>query len=567
MKNQKMSQKVKEVAANLQLITDNFRVFVEEIIGLNNAQFHKELDDTLSNHLNQKLCIALPRGFGKSTHLSVAYPLWEIAKNHNLRILIVSGTAEVSRGFMSEIVNNIERNKKYQLWAKAICPKNKGVIPKLRSRQKREEHWSIDSITIDRDELNIKDSTINAIGLFGSILSKRADIVILDDVVDQENSNTEEQRQKIKDWVYTTLMPVLVPGGRFIYLGNTWHMDDLVSNLLKDPQFDIRKRIPSILHEATRQDLWEEWSNIQTDESLPMEDRRTKAKVFYENHQNEMKEGIETLWPDRFTYSDLYMKRVANPFSFARMYQCDPSIRPNQKFLESDIEKALNKGKDLILQDEARSGIEVGLTTSGLDLAISPNGDDTVLLSIDRVAVNCGEIKKGDYIIRNIERGNFQPKDTVEIVVNHNRKVKPLGVRVESNGMQKMMAGDLEDKNIPVTSYTTTGEKNDPEIGVHSLSVLLSQGKLILPYSNKDARTRKLVTQLVNEMRAYPDGHTGDSLMALWFAYSEARDRISSQPVQSGFWKIIQEDMKIIRRETKPIDRINWVAAARRGYI
>jgi hypothetical protein len=533
MKKKNISKKIKKVLENLQLITDNFRVFVEEVIGLNNAQFHKELDDTLSMELNRKLCIALPRGFGKSTHLSVAYPLWEIAKNHNLRILLVSGTAEVSRNFMSEIVNNIERNKKYQLWAKAICHKGKGVRPRLRSRQKREEHWSMNSITIDRDDLNLKDPTINAVGLFGSILSKRADIIVVDDVVDQENSNTEEQRQKIKDWIYTTLMPVLVPGGRFIYLGNTWHMDDLVSNLLKDPQFDIRKRIPAILHEATKQNLWEEWSNIQTDESLYTEDRRMKAKEFYKSHKEEMNEGVEVLWPERFPYADLYMQRISNPFSFARMYQCDPSIRPNQEFSEKDIEKALQKGIDMILQDESRTEINVDITTSGLDLAISENsrGDDTALLSIDRVGMDCGEIKKGDFVIRNIERGKFQPKETLRKVSNHYNIARPIAIRVENNGFQTMMVGDLGDLGIPITSYHTGGEKNDSDIGVHSLATLLSQGKLVLPYSNKDGRTRKLITQLVNEMRAYPDGHTGDSLMALWFAYSEARDRFSNRMV------------------------------------
>ena len=403
----------------------------------------------------------------------------------------------------------------------------------MRVRHKREERWTGDSITINRDDIKLKDPTIHAVGLFGSILSKRADIIIVDDVVDQENSNTQEQRQKIKDWIYTTLMPVLVPGGRFIYLGNTWHMDDLVSNLLKDPQFDVRKRMSSIIREATKQNLWEEWSNILLNESLGVEEKNQAADAFYALHKAEMEEGVEVLWPEMFPYSDLYMKRISNPFSFARMYQCDPSIRPNQKFLEKDIEKALNKGRDMILQDELRKEIDSSLTTSGLDLAISENsrGDDTVLLSIDRVSMDCGEIKKGDFVIRNIERGKFEPKDTIAKVVNHNNVVRPLGIRVESNGFQRMMSGDLGSRGIPITSYNTGGEKNDPDIGVHSLSVLLSQGRLVLPYSNTDGRTRKLITQLVNEMRAYPDGHTGDSLMALWFAYSEARDYFSNELV------------------------------------
>ncbi len=528
---QAKEQRIKEIAAISKAMFDHFRLFVSEVMGYNNAQFHNELDDQLSNDLNKKICIALPRGTGKTTHMSIAYPLWEIAKNHNLRILLVSSTATIAKNFMVEIINNIEGNPKYHFWAKAIDQYKKGVVPKMRIRHRREEHWTDDSITIGRDGLKMKDPTIHTVGLFGSILSKRADIIIVDDVVTQENSATEDQRQKIKDWIYTTLMPVLIPGGRFIYLGNTWHMDDLVSNLLKDPQFDVRKRMPSIIHEATRQDLWEEWANINLDESLSVEEKRSKATNFYTENKEEMDKGIEVLWPERFTYTDLYMQRISNPFSFARMYQCDPSIRPNQKFLEKDIEKAINKGKDLMLQDAPRTEFGSDFTTSGLDLAISEQGDDTVLLSLDHVKYGSGGINKGDFVIRNIERGKFQPKEIIERVKNHNCTIKPIGIRVESNGYQKMMVGDLGDYGIPVTSYNTGGEKNDPDIGVHSLAVLLSQGKLVLPYSNKDAQTRKLITQLINEMRAYPDGHTGDSLMALWFACSESRDFFSNRTI------------------------------------
>ncbi len=521
---------IKKLAEFLQLVADNFRIFTSEVIGLENAPFHNELDDYLSNKINKKLCIAMPRGHGKSTHLSVAYPLWEIAKNHNVRILLVSGTAEMAQRFLSETISHIERNKKYQVWAKAIDPTGKGVMPRLRRYQRREENWARDSIVIERDNFALKDPTINAVGLFGSILSRRADIIVMDDLVNQENSTTEEQRQKIKDWVYTTLMPVLVPGGKLIYLGNTWHMDDLISNLLKDPQFDVRKRLSAITREASRQDLWEQWAGIHLDETLTPEEKSVQAMAFYTGHKKEMDEGVEVLWPEMFSYQDLYLKRVGNPYSFARMYQCDPSIRPNQKFLESEIEKALQKGKDLMLQDEPRKEYECEYTVTGIDLAISQKAwaDDTVILSLDRVRTGNGEINPGDYVIRNIERGKFLPNEVRERVLKHDETVKPIGIRVESVGYQEMMCRDLDDMGISVTSYTTGGEKNDPDIGVNSLAVLLSQGKLVLPNSN-DMRTRQLITKLVNEMRAYPDGHTGDSLMALWFAFSEGRDNVANR--------------------------------------
>lgn len=526
-------QKTKELAITFRLIRDNFRLFTSEIIGLKNSQFQKELDDTLSTEINRKIAITLPRGHGKSTHLAVAYPLWEIAKNHNIRILLVSNTADISRTSLSAIKGHVEKNERYQRWTEAINPKGKGVVPQLRPKYKREEHWSADAITIARNDLQIKDPTVTAVGLFGSILSRRADVIICDDICNQENSLTEEQRTKVTEWVNTTLIPVLVPGGRFIYIGNTWHMDDLMSNFLKDPQFDIKKRIPAILHEATNRDLWNEWADINLDESLNPTEKKTKSEAFYNLHKVEMNLGIEVLWPDRFPYADLYMKRISSPYSFARMYQCDPSSHPNQKFSERDLELALEKGKNFILQDSSRTEYETDMTVSGLDLAISQESsrDDTALVSIDRVRYGNGKINTGDIIIRNIERGKLSPDDVRKMVLEHDRVLRPTGIRVESNGYQEAMSRDLQDYSIPVRSYHTGGEKNDPDIGVNSLAVLLSQGKLILPYSSKDARTRQLITQLVNEMRSYPDGHTGDSLMALWFAFSEMRDYMAGKMV------------------------------------
>ncbi|MGC9602497.1 MAG: hypothetical protein ABSE76_02030 [Minisyncoccia bacterium] len=559
--------RLSELAVMCALSADNFRMFIAEIIGLDNAPFHNELDDTLSNQLNRKLAIALPRGFGKSTHLSVAYALWEIARNHNVRILLVSSTADVTRMFMREITGHIERNTKYRLWGQTIDPTKKGVTPKLKMRQKREERWGTDSIVIERDDYRLKDATIVATGLFGPLISKRADIIICDDIVNQENSATEEQRKKIKDWVYTTLMPILVPGGRFIYMGNVWHMDDLMNNLLKDPQFDVRRRTAAILHEATRQDLWEQWANIHLDESLPPEEKRSRSNAFYAEHKVEMEKGVEVLWPERFPYADLYLRRIANPYSFARMFQCDPSSRPNQKFSEADIEKALHKGRDLTLQDALRTEYETECTASGLDLAISlkDSSDDTVLLSIDRIKYDGGEFKRGDLVLRNIVRGKFAPKETIDIVLKHDAAVEPVGIRVESVAFQESLVLDLGDYNIPVRGYKTGAEKHDPDIGVNSLAIALAQGKFILPYNTKDARTLRLVTQLVNEMRAFPDGHSGDSLMALWFAYSEMREYTRTKfvvpsgtytPPPEGPMNEHEADLEIIGKQEVP--RSGW---------
>lgn len=524
-------KKARSKAINL-VCEEDFKRFVRSIIGLNNQQFHDDIDDNLSNPANRKTCITFPRGHGKSTHLSVAYPLWKIAKDHNLRILIVSATAQVSKSFLSEIIGHIDRNERYRDFAQDIDDTHIGVVPRMKNYAKTRENWSGDSIVIDREGLNIKDPTILAVGVFGSILSKRADIIIMDDLVNQENSATEAQRQKIIDWVYTTVIPVLVPGGQILYLGNTWHQDDLVAHMLNDPRFDYKKRMPAIVHESNHPELWQQWGKIYLDESFESPVRKRMADEFYSAHRAEMDDGVEILWPGRFSYQFLYMERLSNPYAFARMYMCDPSNRPDQKFKDEWLNEACRKGKHMKLQTDQRDGYTMLVTTEGLDLAISEkeHSDDTCRIILDRVKFsNNPEIKVGDVILRDIKRGKFSPNETKETVKWDYENIKPDGIRVESVAYQQALVRDLDDMGIPVHGHATGGEKNDPYIGINSIAIYFELGKFILPFDNTDPRTIELVSQLVNEMRAFPDGHTGDSLMATWFAFFEMRELLGDR--------------------------------------
>ena len=58
---------------------------------------------------------------------------------------------------------------------------------------------------------------------------------------------------------------------------------------------------------------------------------------------------------------------------------------------------------------------------------------------------------------------------------------------------------------------------------------LMERGQLVIPSDPSDPRTVDLAAKLANEMRAFPDGHTGDSLMALWFAISETRELLGTR--------------------------------------
>lgn len=529
---QKQASKIARVCA------DYLKVFVEEILGLDNEDFHNELDDDLGQEFSsddptQQFFVVLtePRDHGKSKHCSVAYPLWRIGKNHNLRILIVSATGGVSESFLSEIMANIGRNERYQAWAKEIDPDGVGIIPQLRDRSKSLADWSGKQITIERSDISLKDPTITATGLFGAILSKRADIIICDDVVNQLNSNTEEQRNKVKEWIETTVLPVLVPGGTFIYLGNTWHADDVVSKFMTDPRFLVQKRKSAIISDATNKELWQKWGSIMLNITVEPKTRRSLANAFYQENRAAMDEGTQVLWPSRYPYSRLYFMRLLNPFMFARMYQCDPSNRPDQVIKEEWIQKALEKGKHLRFQDLAHPRNLLEVSAAGMDLAISQeeSADDTALLYLDLVRYGYDGVEDGDYLVRQIHRGHLTPNEQRTMPktawVEHGMQT----IRVESVGYQKSLTIDLSEEGIPVRAYNTGGEKFDPEIGINSLAVIMELGKMVIPSDPTDARTLELSAQLANEMRAFPSGHTGDALMALWFAFSEIRELMGTR--------------------------------------
>ncbi len=352
-------------------------------------------------------------------------------------------------------------------------------------------------------------------------------------MVDQQNSATELQRKKVIDWIETTVIPVLVPGGTLIYLGNTWHQDDIVSRFMKDPRFVVQKRYGAIEHEADNQEMWQKWGSIMLNITVPTKERFIQANTFYETNKEEMDKGTKVLWPARYPYSRLYLERLLNPYVFARMYQCDPSDRPDQVIKDAWIERALKKGAGLRFQDLPHDKNYLEVSAAGMDLAITQEeaGDDTALVYLDLVRHGYNGVDDGDFIVRQIHRGKFTPREQRTIAkiawTLHGMQT----IRVETVGYQAALAIDLSEEGVPVRSYHTGKEKFDPEVGVNTLAVLMEMGKLVIPSDATDARTITLASQLANEMRAFPDGHTGDSLMACWFGYSEIRELLGTRVI------------------------------------
>lgn len=486
---------------------DNLTYFSKRILGFENSNHHKSWYQLLENDQNKRMVLLAPRNHGKSTCFSAVYPSWLIGKNPNIRVVIVSNAASQSEAFLRSIKSIVEQDANY----KALFGDLKPKIP---------EKWTDREIIINR-QTREKDPTISTVGAGGAILSKRADVIIVDDLLNKENTGTLEQRKKLKDWFNDILVPVLEPNGRLIWIATAFNSDDLSHDLLKDPTFDVKIKYKAIITEATNQDLWDQYRTALITKS------KTEAGEFYESNKAEMEIGAEVLWGNRWSYKNLFDERISRGTrSFNLMYQNEAISSEAAIFQEEWVEKCKDPNRRLLDKfDQSQSDISIVTITQGVDLAIGEkeNSDYTVITTL-------GKTQDEKVVLLNRVKGHFSPAEIRRNIKEQNDCFKPSLILVEDNGFQASMVKDLQGQSTaPIRGFTTTGEKYDENIGINSLAVAIENGQIILPADPTDPRTVACYEDLKEEMLKFPSGHTGDSLISMWFAWTALRS-VSNVP-------------------------------------
>ena len=206
------------------------------------SQFIERIYSTLQEENDDPILILGPRNSAKSQAATVNYPLWRLGRNPTKRFLLVFAAKEVQGyKFSQQIASVIERNGRYREVFGDLTPKNK-------------ETWSMERRTVDRREPpgGIAGASLTFAGFGSNLPSLRADEIIIDDIVTQENAYSQTLQDQIENFVFSTLLPVLEPGGRLIVLGTRWDESDLYSRLLSKwrlalPEKDPRVNLDAIL--------------------------------------------------------------------------------------------------------------------------------------------------------------------------------------------------------------------------------------------------------------------------------------------------------------------------------
>ena len=204
--------------------------------------FHEELMYFQDAH-DEGLVLAF-RGARKTHYCSEARIIFEILLNADIRILLTADAADQSKGILRAVKDHFENNSELREIFGDYC---EGA-----------SKWTDSEIIVNRRRaVGLKEATVTAAGVDTSLLGKHFDIIIGDDIVTEENSLTEGQRNKIKSYFYKTLLGCLEPDGRLWIIGTRFQEEDLYGHLASDffePGAMFRL---GVLDEETDESVWE----------------------------------------------------------------------------------------------------------------------------------------------------------------------------------------------------------------------------------------------------------------------------------------------------------------------
>lgn len=428
-----------------------------------------------------------------SQHISIARPLWELGRKPNMRIAIGSKTKPLAQKIVRSC-QQIIAGETHSAHA------YREVFPHVRPAKDPSLPWTSLAITIERDT-PAKDPSVQAFGNFGNIIGSRIDLLILDDVLDQTNTRTPAPRDALWDWVRSTLFGRLTDRARVVLIGNAWHPDDLMHRFEREPRFS-GFRFP-VLDSA----------------------------------------GVPT-WPERWSIERIEAAREDfGPLDYARQLFCQPRDDDSARFKREWVEAALARGVGLNflatradvleeLTDPATAALyrlgrvladdKVRIYT-GVDLAVQQHAAADLSSFVTIAALPDGTRR-----LCSIESGRWGAPEILARIEQHDQRYQPIFV-VENVGAQDYIVQLVRATSaIPVIPYTTGRTKAHPEFGVEGIAAELAAAKWIFPNAGVgDGRGPKMHREtfaLVQDLLSYdPRSHTGDRLMALFFAREGAR--------------------------------------------
>lgn len=411
---------------------------------------HKKWCDDLEYNRKRynRILLLKPRGTYKSSIYTISQVIELLMEDYvknkqfTLRILIASSTDDLATQLLSEIVQHLQTNKDLREFF------GRDIIAGANQQ----------AVTLSPRVVH-KEPNIKARGSGAAIVGEHYDVIIADDIVNQEDRESEAKRERNAKW-FQDVMSIIEPDGYVMVTGTRWHLDDVYGHIIENNEND---------------ELEDEYKyHIEVEKAIG--------------------DNGKPNFPTILSESRLRALRVEKGVvEFASQYMNDPLSAGVQIFNADKMNFYTDYGTDSDLYKRCK-------TIAYLDPALGREGDFIVL--------TIGTILDGDLLVREGIMTNSTPiEEFLHVIENYHGIYDFSLLYIETNGFQGLIANACRELGLPVKDV---GNRRKKEVRIEGVEPFFSSGKIKFREDWK-----KIYPDFIHQILSFPVAKHDDAPDAL----------------------------------------------------
>ena len=474
------------------------------------SQLHNYLFEHLPQVLQQPssvhLAIAAPRGEAKSTLVSQLFTLYCLVAQKKRYALIVMDSIDQAYPMLEAIKVELEFNQRLRV-----------DFPEIAGQGRVWQAATI--VTKANQKVQVAGSGKKLRGLRHG--AYRPDLVVLDDIENDEQVRSPEQRDKLHDWLKKTVLPLGAAGDKLdvVYIGTILHYDSVLNRTLSSKAWKTAK-FKALIRQPDDMSLWDKWEDLYLNEGEAV------ADAFYSQNKSAMDKGAVVSWAARPILTLMKIRARDGHATFDSEYQNDPLSSDDAMFAN-----ALTYWTELPGELVYFGALDPSLGKAGA--------------SRDPSAILVGGYHRetGKLYVIEAQVKKRLPDLIIEDVIRMQKQYQCQRWFVETVQFQEFLKDELvkrsAQRGIPVPA-TATKPNTDKMLRIESLQPHMANG-LILLHSSQ--------ATLISQLRHFPkaDHDDGpDALEMLWrnaVSSSAAIEWISISELEDSDWDEDESDL------------------------
>ncbi len=506
------------------------RNMIDLLEGREPSWLHPSMQYSRGSAGHTRILVNVPPNHAKTMTVSISYATYRMIKDPTLSIMIISKTQDMAKKILYGIKQRLT-HPRYADLQLAFAP--------VDGWKADADQWSATRIYLGGDSRDTgdKDPNAEALGMGGQVYGARAGLIIVDDAVTLANAS---EWPKQMEWIRQEVGTRLGPGGQLLVVGTRVASTDLYSELLNEEHYTdglvpwTSLVMPAVLEYAESEEDWRTlwpWSEMPfTDADEPNED------------------GDYPRW------TGSRLARVRNevgPRKWSLVYQ-NVGVEEDSTFdpvcVQGSVDGMRKAGP---LNPELKGHperVEGFYRICSMDPAIAGN-TAAVAYAVDKATGN-------RYVLDVKVMTGPTPAMIRDLIYDMTEMYKPHEWIIETNAFQGFLVYDeelnrfLANKGITLKPHYTGSNKQDPDFGVASMAPLFGsvatvqtirrhQGDNLISLPSTQSYGVKM---LVEELIAWSPlvktkNRRQDTVMALWFAETRAREVIQTVSKRNFFAK------------------------------